>query len=811
MSSGWSHIEGCIVNTPQRWRTNRSFFRPVEDEDQESGTAEDPQVCFFPNLEALRLWSRPQGLNNMQRQQGVLWKRRDVFKNRWRPRWFVLQPGQGVLTYYLLTAPVSDNVATPMRRNGSTSNLPVPATEPVSTRNRTSSWDSNISENTVDWDVVPRGTIYLLGCSVAVNEALSKPSESLYAFTVRPPGATDTEIHLAARTPEARERWVHNIGRVCRAGTNNERLLSTPPQVPIANGSLELEEVTEDDDELVEETAWKCLGSESTVFENVPPALVDRIRASFQTYSAMCDEPTGLRWKKLFVRGDHTAYSKQDPQGRSIVKSMALLDHPPKQVFNLIVDISRRQEFETNVRSCERAMVFNAFTFADYYVYNAVWPTSAREFAVVGHWQVVGKGNEKAILIMNFSCPESNALRNPSSGRVRANLIISMYLLRPVGDEQCHLTRLLSFDPMGNVSGTLANVIISQQASLPGVIAEFLQRREPIPENRLRGELSNEALINDVIDHLPGPDDDPYSVKRRLTFDGMESIVAGKRQASVPAVDTQAVLLLAPVVIYKLASLFGLPGGLLLFCVSGFLAIRQVVLLYLGETLLKNPEPQVTGPITCRFSIDLKGVLRFVANKKEEREELHRGSAEITLVHLAVSAVARALKNEEGMRQRRITIPWLLIDEYVDASMDPVDVSVSENAGGMVTIKNVDSRSIQEIADEMEKAENIHEQTTELGECLVFTTPDYEQSETEIAVASMLEGVRVVAVIGGVRLERNVKAIRPTAFGSPGGAPRPVLSFCLTMSAPQQTDIVTCRRFADEVQKLLHFPEICET
>mmetsp|Transcript_17702 Transcript_17702/g.20281 ORF Transcript_17702/g.20281 Transcript_17702/m.20281 type:complete len:118 (+) Transcript_17702:124-477(+) len=35
--------------------------------------------------------------------QGVLWKRRDVFKNRWRPRWFVLHPDQRVLTYYLLT------------------------------------------------------------------------------------------------------------------------------------------------------------------------------------------------------------------------------------------------------------------------------------------------------------------------------------------------------------------------------------------------------------------------------------------------------------------------------------------------------------------------------------------------------------------------------------------------------------------------------------------------------------------------------------------------------------------------------------
>ena len=40
--------------------------------------------------------------------QGVLQKRRDVFQNRWRPRWFVLIPKQGLLKYYLSS---SDNVA----------------------------------------------------------------------------------------------------------------------------------------------------------------------------------------------------------------------------------------------------------------------------------------------------------------------------------------------------------------------------------------------------------------------------------------------------------------------------------------------------------------------------------------------------------------------------------------------------------------------------------------------------------------------------------------------------------------------------
>ena len=44
-------------------------------------------------------------IENNSSMQGVLWKRRDVFKSRWRPRWFVLHPEQHILTYYLLTEP----------------------------------------------------------------------------------------------------------------------------------------------------------------------------------------------------------------------------------------------------------------------------------------------------------------------------------------------------------------------------------------------------------------------------------------------------------------------------------------------------------------------------------------------------------------------------------------------------------------------------------------------------------------------------------------------------------------------------------
>jgi hypothetical protein len=169
------------------------------------------------------------------RHSGVLWKRRDVFKNRWRPRWFALNPGQGILTYYLLNAPNAPSSSssrtspvtadTPSYTNGGGGNTLATRTTPSSSssndpRLRTTSWDSQVSgvsENSVDYDVVPRGTIFLLGCTVYVNDLLSKPSENLYAFTIRPPaqsnhrtgggggGGGESSVHLAARSIDARQ------------------------------------------------------------------------------------------------------------------------------------------------------------------------------------------------------------------------------------------------------------------------------------------------------------------------------------------------------------------------------------------------------------------------------------------------------------------------------------------------------------------------------------------------------------------------------------------------------------------------------
>ena len=190
--------------------------------------------------------------------QGVLWKRRDIFKNKWRPRWFVLHPEQRVLTYYLLTnqagigpqqvvsssrsssnsTPSRSNSSTttpsrtPSRRNSNNSTSRIPSSSSSvgtsssnytnNNRRRTFSESSTLSTNTIDCDVVPRGTIYLLGSTVEANELLTRPDEDLYTLSITE-HETGTHCHLATRTEEDRDQWIIHIRRVCQdAGSSHD-------------------------------------------------------------------------------------------------------------------------------------------------------------------------------------------------------------------------------------------------------------------------------------------------------------------------------------------------------------------------------------------------------------------------------------------------------------------------------------------------------------------------------------------------------------------------------------------------------------
>ena len=185
--------------------------------------------------------------------EGILWKRRDVFKNRWRPRWFVLDEREATLTYYLLQ---NNNQALSLAMEGemadepddgddlqevhqnemrlrTTSNGEVSAVSELSLGPQNVATGARTPQRLNTSNIVPRGTLYLPGCQIEANPALTRPRENLYCFTVVPPtplavstnatgvsgGGAVSQVHLAARSEETRQSWISKLRHIALSST----------------------------------------------------------------------------------------------------------------------------------------------------------------------------------------------------------------------------------------------------------------------------------------------------------------------------------------------------------------------------------------------------------------------------------------------------------------------------------------------------------------------------------------------------------------------------------------------------------------
>jgi START domain len=442
--------------------------------------------------------------------------------------------------------------------------------------------------------------------------------------------------------------------------------------------------------------------------------------------------------------------------------------------------------------------------------------------------------------MISFTSTETENMRPIASSHVRASLFVSMYLVRDMGDDKCHMTRLLSFDLAGNIGQKLSNAVMTQQANMPVVIFDYLKKHEPAPfERRFRSAelLSNEDVRRNVVERSEHTNEEA-SVSHSTTnntskTDNISNGVSLHRieydEIRRTGIGAQAIMLFAPIAIHRLAVLSTWDDiAIPLFLITAFLAIRQIVRWQIGGVLDSSASngPTVPGSIKFRFAVDLKGILRFIANKKEEREEINSESADVSVVHIVAAAVARVLKKEHELKGKRLTIPCLFIDEVVDASSDPVNVSILENSAKssqIVTVNAADRLDAQTIATELSRVSTERDHNTSnhnLGHCLIIASPANVHDESDIVVSDVIpfagSGIAVVAVLGEIRIDRRGRTSKSQNGGpyTPQMAqPRPVLSLSLLFSPCGASDVVNitqCRRFADEVQKLLQFPEMCD-
>ena len=740
----------------------------------------------------------------MNDHQGVLYKRRDIFTRQWRPRWFVLQPQIGILTYYLFS-----NNEPPAIVVGSTPLRP-----------------SNSEQDSVQCDVVPRGTIYLRGCQVQVVDELSRPTDHVYCFVITAPDSNAPHCCLATTTAEEREEWVTKISQACRTAESSVHREE--------NEAMEVEETigerAEDDERQPHRACWHD-AEPGVATAGLTPDVKTKIDAALAKYLPYTDDD-GLDWSILFEDKNGVAAYQQGP---TMIKSVAKLDYHPKQIFNLVADIKRRREYEKNVRTDERLKRCNSHTFIDYYAYQPVWPTTAREFLILFHWRVLKRqSHEKAIVMIGFSYPEGNDLRPSTDDHVRADLEVSLFLLELCEGNKTKATRLISYDLCGNIPRSLTKGIIQQQATMPYVIANFLKSNEPQPPSRLcGGDITDSILATEIIDRLPDEADGLDCVRRRLQFDSSMSstmddeaplataepvhdgILAEEDDTANTSKLLIALILLSPLVIYNL-----LEGYMkeLTFLLSAFAALRTVVLLNLGTPI---PGHAYSGLVSCSFSVNLRGFLQFLA-KRREGETVH-GVREPSVLPVVVKAIGKALTEIDGMNCQKICIPLLgvsgcFLRQHIDVSVLSTTQTANEQ---IITISDVADLTIEQIS--LEIAQGGSRRTAEtpsflmkamnlvcgifgvndavaIGSCLVVTSPDSDGHEIDLGVTPS-GGFNAVIVIGGLRLTKQALSMS-IASPTPRKPTKPLLAINISVNSPA-CSIPECRRFAERIQELI--------
>ena len=125
--------------------------------------------------------------------------------------------------------------------------------------------------------------------------------------------------------------------------------------------------------------------------QNVSVSLQQQIDDKLSCYLPLCfdeiiNNSSNNEWKKISLPASstssskvlhHHAYQRLDTTHTTksvmIQQTKAVLSHSPIQIFRLIIDITQRHKYESNIgTSNERMQYINPFTFLDYYSYKPV-------------------------------------------------------------------------------------------------------------------------------------------------------------------------------------------------------------------------------------------------------------------------------------------------------------------------------------------------------------------------------------------------------------------------------------------------------
>mmetsp|Transcript_46606 Transcript_46606/g.113535 ORF Transcript_46606/g.113535 Transcript_46606/m.113535 type:complete len:918 (+) Transcript_46606:218-2971(+) len=907
--------------------------------------------------------------NSSSPMQGVLWKRRDVFKSRWRPRWFVLHPDRHILTYYLLTNQGGDSggsgpqqlTSSRFRSSRTRTNRSSGATTgsnnsnndvinhsnstgggaattamrpdgldsfTSANRRRTFSETSNVSESTLDYDVIPRGTIYLLNATVEKNPSLTRPDEELFVLTItdKQDGTSNNiQCHLAARSEEARDQWIHQIRNVCQpmptaeyqrrrharqrrtrgADTPNPRdqqhhRHQDPNSRPLQNRRYQEQQQQEQEQNPLDEFArhrtpprsnlrgniarslsphpltevvvrdgdaprntsspgqvgsnsqsgllsaqqsikneWTAVPCPETASGgNIPSNVSKEIDDVLQRYLPYVDDEDHPDFKLRYNKnGIHCSVHKEQP---ALIRSIRReTKHHPVEYLQVLWDLQQADGYETNLKTQELIRQLNNQTAFVYQSYHAVWPTAPRDFTVVAHWRLLQQrrrtGNQRtgtdadhkddveyALCLVTFSSQAADELMPVDDRHVRGTLVVGLHFWRLNDDSKtskgrgrdisCSYTRIISYNLNGNIPSQITKAVLEQQAALPRILDLYLEKKKQDSSYTVfNHQMDYDRVIQDLKKMTIQSSGSSSSKK---FGDRSESMAVSSRNATTKKdlrshlpIGQDALLLLGPLVITKMLSLFSIYLPVIVLPIWTILLLRWLALRHIQSIMQEVPSNMIGNSMTstmsprkgttcCRFSVDLKGVMRFLENEKEAKAHLGRVGSEVELAHCIVAALAKGIGKSPHLFSRRV-LPTTSRCFY------SFDIAVHDDYtpnGNIKIIRNADGKTVQDLADFFSSGRDPHSDSTfhklllgkALGpSCRLFMAPHSDHTEVDVDVS--MDDCPVTCCISALRSQKGQKS--------------PLIHVGINI---QSTDVNGCREFAEEVQKNLQFPEMLE-
>lgn len=151
-----------------------------------------------------------------------------------------------------------------------------------------------------------------------------------------------------------------------------------------------------------------------------------------------------------------------------IIRSEAILDGPPSEVYELFSDNNRVQEYNENCRELEDIIHLSETTKINWSATGKFGPFAARDFVTLVTFQSLGQN--KGYVSLGVKAPST--LVPVKKGYVRSQIELAATFMYPVPG-QPHLTRFVQVTQVGELGGAADSVLAKK-------IMRNLEEKAPI-------------------------------------------------------------------------------------------------------------------------------------------------------------------------------------------------------------------------------------------------------------------------------------------------------------------------------------------